>query len=105
MADVLSTPKEHKRRYCFLTVLHRDKIIRLLMSEARIRLFGALLFVALMASSCSNPETEKVRHLERGNQYAAEKRDEFAVVEYASAVKLDPKLAKRGSSWPRPTSG
>jgi tetratricopeptide (TPR) repeat protein len=55
---------------------------------------GTLFLAALMASSCSNPETAKVRHLERGNQYAAEKRDEFAVVEYASAVKIDPKYGE-----------
>ena len=47
-----------------------------------------------MASSCSNPEQQKARHLERGDQYAAEKRDEFAVVEYASAVKIDPKFGE-----------
>ena len=66
------------------------------MSNA-IRHVGTLFLAALMASSCSNPETEKVRHLERGNQYAAEKRDEFAVVEYASAVKIDPKY-RRGAA-------
>jgi tetratricopeptide (TPR) repeat protein len=63
------------------------------MPDARIRrLVGGLFLAALVTSSCSNPETEKIRHLERGNQYAAEKRDEFAVVEYASAVKIDPKF-------------
>ena len=45
-------------------------------------------------ASCSSPETEKVRHVERGDKYAAEKRDEFAVVEYASAVKIDPKFGQ-----------
>jgi tetratricopeptide (TPR) repeat protein len=59
-----------------------------------IRHAGVLFLTALMASSCSNPETAKVRHLERGDRYAAEKRDEFAVVEYASAVKLDPKYGE-----------
>ena len=44
----------------------------------------------LFAIACSNPEVEKVRHFERGNQYAAENKDEFAVIEYASAVRLDP---------------
>ena len=53
---------------------------------------SAILLTALLTSSCSDPETAKQRHLERGNQYAAEKRDEFAVVEYASAVKIDPKF-------------
>lgn len=64
------------------------------MRNARICDLGALFLAALMASSCSNPEKAKVRHLERGNQYAAEKRDEFAVVEYASAVKIDPKFGE-----------
>ena len=49
-----------------------------------------LLLASVVVSACSNPETQKRRHFERGNQYAAEKRDEFAVVEYASAVKIDP---------------
>ena len=51
---------------------------------------GALCLAGLIAAACGNPETQKVRHLERGNEYAAEKRDEFALVEYASAVKIDP---------------
>src|ERR1700730_17045740 len=64
------------------------------MRSTRIRGVGVLFLVAPLLSSCSNPETEKVRHLQRGNQYAAEKRDAFAVVEYASAVKLDPKFGE-----------
>lgn len=64
------------------------------MCKRRIRGLGALLLAAVLLSSCSNPETEKVRHLQRGDQYAAEKRDTFAVVEYASAVKLDPKFGE-----------
>jgi tetratricopeptide (TPR) repeat protein len=55
---------------------------------------GALLLAALVSASCSNPETEKLRHLERGDEYAAEKRDQFALIEYASAVKLDPKFGE-----------
>ena len=52
---------------------------------------GAFLLIAsLILSACSDADTQKRRHLERGDQYAAEKRDEFAVVEYASAVKIDP---------------
>src|SRR5688500_19391443 len=50
-----------------------------------------LLLAALTAASCADADTQKRRHLERGDEYAAEKRDEFAVVEYASAVKIDPK--------------
>ncbi len=48
--------------------------------------------VAVAAASCSSPETQKLRHVERGDAYAAEKRDEFALVEYASAVQIDPKF-------------
>lgn len=59
------------------------------MSNPRMRQLCALL-LAMFLASCSNPETAKVRHVERGDKYAAEKRDEFAVVEYASAVKIDP---------------
>ena len=55
---------------------------------------AALLFGSLMLWSCSNPETQKLRHVEQGDKYAAEKRDEFAVVEYASAVKIDPKFGE-----------
>ena len=55
---------------------------------------SAFLLVALAASSCSNPEIEKVQHVQRGDQYAADKRDEFAVVEYSAAVQLDPKFGE-----------
>ena len=64
------------------------------MCVARIRGGALLLLASLALSSCSNPEAEKLKHLERGNQYAAEKRDEFAVVEYASAVQIDPKFGE-----------
>ena len=33
----------------------------------------------VMAASCGNPESAKRRHVERGDEYAAEKRDQFAV--------------------------
>ena len=45
------------------------------MRNARIRGLGVVLFEALVLASCSNLETEKVRYLQRGNWYAAEKRD------------------------------
>ena len=53
-----------------------------------------LLLALLPLVACSNPEAQKRRHFERGNQYAAEKRDEFAVIEYANAVRLDPKFGE-----------
>jgi tetratricopeptide (TPR) repeat protein len=64
------------------------------MRNARSGGFGALIVAALLTSSCSNPEQEKMRHVQLGDQYVAEKRDEFAVVEYASAVKIDPKFGE-----------
>ena len=62
------------------------------MIQSRTWHLSAIVLAALLAASCSDPEKAKVRHLERGDQYAAEKRDEFALVEYASAVKIDPKF-------------
>jgi tetratricopeptide (TPR) repeat protein len=43
-----------------------------------------------VAAACSDPAAEKQRHFERGNQYVAEKRDEFAIIEFGNAVRLDP---------------
>ena len=64
------------------------------MTESRVFRGSALLCAALLTWACSNPERDKVRHLERGNAYAAEKRDEFARVEYASAIKIDPRYGE-----------
>lgn len=70
------------------------------MSMPTTRVFGwirrTLVPVAILAvtAGCSDPETEKIRHLERGDEYAAEKRDEFAVIEYANAVRLDPRFGE-----------
>jgi tetratricopeptide (TPR) repeat protein len=53
-----------------------------------------LIALAVLPIACSNPEIQKQRHLQRGNEYAAEKRDDFAVIEYANAVRLDPKFGE-----------
>jgi tetratricopeptide (TPR) repeat protein len=53
-----------------------------------------LIALALLPAACGNPEVQKQRHFKRGNEYAAEKRDEFAVIEYANAVRLDPKFGE-----------
>src|SRR5262245_2803146 len=53
-----------------------------------------LITLAALLTACTNPEGQKRRHFERGNAYAAEKRDQFAVIEYASAVRLDPKFGE-----------
>jgi tetratricopeptide (TPR) repeat protein len=50
--------------------------------------------MVLVAVGCSDPDRDKVRHVERGDEYAAEKRDEFAVIEYASAVRIDPQYGE-----------
>ena len=56
---------------------------------------GALLIAfALLTTACSSPENQKQRHFAQGNAYAAEKRDDFAVIEYANAVRIDPKFGE-----------
>src|SRR5215813_1356489 len=55
---------------------------------------GVSLLLAVILASCSNPETEKLEHVKRGDQYVADKKDDFAVIEYASAVRLDPKFGE-----------
>ena len=62
--------------------------------RARVFTFGWLAGLAFSVAACSDPAVEKQKHFERGNQYAAEKKDEFAVIEYASAVRLDPKFGE-----------
>src|SRR5688500_20187214 len=49
---------------------------------------------ALLLTACSSPEEQKRRHFEQGNAYVAEKRDDFAVIEYANAVRIDPKFGE-----------
>ena len=60
------------------------------MRHSPLRALNALLLASALLSACSNPETQKLEHLKKGDEYAKEKKDEFAVIEYASAVKLDP---------------
>jgi tetratricopeptide (TPR) repeat protein len=51
----------------------------------------APLFAVVTMWACSDPDREKVSHVEKGDRYAAEKKDDFALIEYASAVKIDRK--------------
>ena len=60
------------------------------MRQSPIRVVCALTLASALLSACSNPETQKLEHLKKGDEYAKEKKDEFAVIEYASAVELDP---------------
>jgi putative PEP-CTERM system TPR-repeat lipoprotein len=53
-----------------------------------------LLCLALLLAGCRSPEAQKKRHFDQGNKYAAEKRDDFAVIEYANAVRIDPKFGE-----------
>ena len=55
---------------------------------------GGLLLAATFTSACSDPEATKRAHVASGDKYVAEKRDEFAIVEYARAVKIDPKYGE-----------
>jgi tetratricopeptide (TPR) repeat protein len=55
---------------------------------------SALVLGTLLIAACSNPDNEKVEHVKRGDQYVTEKRDDFAVIEYASALRLDPKYGE-----------
>jgi tetratricopeptide (TPR) repeat protein len=64
------------------------------MSYRALRAAIAPMIVIFFTAGCSNPEKEKVEHLERGKQFEAEKRDQFAVIEYASAVRLDPRYGE-----------
>ena len=64
------------------------------MRQSPIRVVCALTVASALLSGCSNPETRKLEHLKKGDDYAKEKKDEFAVVEYASAVELDPKFGE-----------
>jgi putative PEP-CTERM system TPR-repeat lipoprotein len=50
-----------------------------------------VLLAVAFSVACSNPEKEKVEHVRKGDQYVRDKKDEFAVIEYASAVNIDPK--------------
>ena len=50
--------------------------------------------VVVVTAACSSPEEQKQRHFAQGNAYAAEKRDDFAVIEYANAVRIDPKFGE-----------
>jgi tetratricopeptide (TPR) repeat protein len=50
--------------------------------------------LALLLAACSSPEAQKKQHFEQGNKYAAEKRDDFAVIEYANAVRIDPRFGE-----------
>ena len=59
-----------------------------------IRVVCALMFASAVLSACSNPETKKLEHLKKGDEYAKEKKDDFAVIEYASAIELDPKFGE-----------
>jgi tetratricopeptide (TPR) repeat protein len=64
---------------------------------ARLRLTSRLVLVltlTLIAVACSDPEKKKQEHVAQGDKYVLEKNDNFAIVEYANAVKIDPKFGE-----------
>src|SRR6476646_5454502 len=71
-----------------------QKVTTMVFNNRRNSRVVLLIALGLLPLACSSPEVQKRRHFERGNQYAAEKRDQFAVVEYANAVRLDPKFGE-----------
>jgi len=52
------------------------------------------LLIAAVVCGCSNPEKEKLAHVQSGDRYVAQTRDDFAVIEYQRAIKLDPKYGE-----------
>lgn len=60
------------------------------MIDARVFRSGVIVCALWLVWGCSDSNKDKTRHLERGNQYAAENRDEFALVEYSRAIQIDP---------------
>ncbi|HJZ75899.1 MAG TPA: tetratricopeptide repeat protein, partial [Vicinamibacterales bacterium] len=55
---------------------------------------AAFATLALVSAACGTPETRKQGYFERGNRYAAEKQYDHAIVEYANAIRLDPKFGE-----------
>ena len=66
----------------------------MILSSPRSRRYALAAALALLSAACSSPEAQKKRHFEQGNTYAAQKRDDFAVIEYANAVRIDPKFGE-----------
>jgi tetratricopeptide (TPR) repeat protein len=51
--------------------------------------------VALSAAAClESPEEARVRHLQRGNDYAADKKLDEAIIEYRNAIQSDPQFGE-----------
>src|SRR6187399_593268 len=50
--------------------------------------------LAVLASACSDPEAEKARAFEAGNQFFEQKKYPEAIVEYRNAVRADPRFGE-----------
>jgi tetratricopeptide (TPR) repeat protein len=60
----------------------------------RIRALALLLaLVAVLATSCTNPEKSKAQHVSRGEAYLKERKPHEAVLEFRSALQIDENLA------------
>ena len=50
--------------------------------------------LAVLASACSDPEAQKQRAFENGNQYFEQKKYAEAIVEYRNAIRVDPRFGE-----------
>ena len=64
------------------------------MRPSVLRALSLLLLASVQLSACSNPESQKLEHVKAGDEYVKEKKYDFAVVEYANAVRIDPKFGE-----------
>ena len=61
------------------------------MTRLRNVLGPAVLLASIFAAGCESPEAALARHLKRGDAYVEQRSLKEAIIEYASAVKADPK--------------
>jgi tetratricopeptide (TPR) repeat protein len=59
-----------------------------------VRLTGLSVLLALAAIACSNPEADKQKYLESGNNYAAQKKYPEAIIEYRNAIVIDQRFGE-----------
>jgi tetratricopeptide (TPR) repeat protein len=59
-----------------------------------LQLAGAMAVATALSAACASPETQKTRYFESGNTYAAQHQYDHAIVEYANAIRIDPKFGQ-----------
>jgi len=58
------------------------------------RIYSVLLVCLVLATiiiGCSNPETKKARHLEKGESYLKEGKLKEAIIEFKNVIQIDPR--------------